>query len=297
LRKLVLLLCLTLLIASPAFAAKRSVTIAYTGWASSTASANLMRAVLQEKLGRTCELVATDAQNMWRMVAEGEADAMLSAWLPETQDVYFEQYGSEVENLGPNLEGTRIGLVVPKVPKGRFTTGTGIKNRIYVPTTSIPELGKDASKYDNRIIGIDPGAGVMDKTREALEVYGLKDKMRLVPGSDATMVAELSRAVSHQRWIVVTGWKPHWMFARWNLEFLDDPEGVYGQGGHIATMVRKGLQQEDPDVYALLNNFYWTPKEMGRLMLWIQEDRGLFPYDKALRWMNTHSERVESWLP
>jgi glycine betaine/proline transport system substrate-binding protein len=35
---------------------------------------------------------------------------------------------------------------------------------------------------------------------------------------------------------------------------------------------------------------------MGQLMLWIQDDKGLFPYEKALRWIRTHPEKVTRWL-
>lgn len=296
-RKTLALLILTLVTAVPAGAAERPVRIAYVEWSSAIASANLVKAVLQEKLDRRCELVATDAENMWRMVAEGEADAMLSAWLPDTHDAYYAKYGEAVENLGPNLEGTRIGLVVPKVTSGRYTAGTGLKNRPYLTTESIEDLAADAQKYKNRIVGIDPGAGVMRKTREALAAYGLNGTFRLVPGSEVSMVAELSHAIRQQRWVVVTGWLPHWIFARWDLEFLEDPKGVFGGTGHIATMARKGLAEDDPEAYAVLDAFQWAPDEMGQLMLWIQKDEGLFPYEKALRWMRTRPGRVASWLP
>lgn len=290
-------LLVTLLLVPQAFAAQKPIVIAHADWSSAVASANLVKAVLQEKLGINCELVSTDAESMWRMVADGKADAMVSAWLPDTHDVYYEKYGTQTINLGPNLKGTRIGLVVPKVTAGRFTAGTGLRNRPYLTTQSIPELAKDADKYKNRIIGIDQGAGVMHKAKAALKAYELEDQFRLVSGSEVSMVAELSNAIRHQRWIAVTGWLPHWVFARWELEFLDDPKNIFGKTGHISTMVRKGLAQDAPNAYELLDRFNWTPKEMGQLMLWIQEDKGLFPYEKALRWIRTHPERVASWLP
>jgi len=277
--------------------AKKPLTIAYVEWSSSIASANLVRAVLQEKMHTPCELMVTDAEEMWRVVAEGKADVMLSAWLPDTHDHYYATYGDQLDNLGPNLEGTRIGLVVPKVTMGRFTAGTGIRNRPYLTTETIPGLLEDADKYKHRIIGIDPGAGVMRKTREAMQAYGLEGEFRLVSGSEVSMVAELSHAIRQQRWVVVTGWLPHWIFARWQLEFLEDPKGVFGEGGHISTMARKGLAQDYPEAAKLLDNFAWSPEEMGQLMLWIQENKGLFPYEKALRWIRTHPKRVESWLP
>jgi glycine betaine/proline transport system substrate-binding protein len=52
-----------------------------------------------------------------------------------------------------------------------------------------------------------------------------------------------------------------------------------------------------PEVYEFLDRFSWSPSEMGRLMLWNREDKGLYPYEKALRWMRTHPERVRSWTP
>lgn len=295
-RTLLIVFLLNFVVVCSAFA-KGPITLVHADWSSSIASATLMQAVLQEKLGRSVNLVETNAEGMWKMVAEGQADAMLSAWLPDTHETCFAKYGGRVLDLGPNLEGTRIGLVVPNMTEGRLTTGTGLRNRTYLTTKSIPELADNAAKYKNRIVGIEPGAGIMRKARQAIKAYGLGDKFRLEPGSEVSMVAELSHAIRHQRWVVVTGWKPHWSFALWDLKFLDDPKGIFGKTGHISTIVRKGLEKDDPEVYAVLNNFHWTSDEIGQLMLWIQDDDGLFPYDKALRWMRTHPQRVQSWLP
>lgn len=295
-RVLIIAFLMVLLAAPGALAEKKPITIAHADWSTAIASANLVKAVLQEKLGRKCVLLETDAENMWRMVAEGKADVMLSAWLPEAQKKYFAEFGERVDDLGPNLEGTRIGFVVPKVTAGRLTAGTGIRNRPYLDTETIPGLKDDADKYKHRIIGIDPGAGVMLKAEEAMDAYGLDESFRLVPGSEVSMVAELSHAIRHQRWVVVTCWRPHWVFARWQLDFLEDPDNVFGKTGYIGTMARKGLKGDEPEVYELLDKFNWTPDEMGQLMLWIQEDQGLFPYEKALRWLRAHPRSVTSWL-
>jgi len=110
------------------------------------------------------------------------------------------------------------------------------------------------------------------------------------------MAAELSDAIRKQKWIVVTGWIPHWMFARWKLKFLDDPKNVYGGNEEINTIVRKGLKEDMPEVYRFLDKFHLTPEDLGQLMIWIQEDHGMFPYDKALRYMRYHPEQIQSWL-
>lgn len=271
------------------------VRLAYVEWSSEIASSNLVKAVIEQKLGVKCELVSLKADEMWRAVATGEADAMVSAWLPHTHAAYMREFQAAVVDLGPNLEGTKIGIVVPNVTSGRFTAGTGIRNRPYMNIDTIPELAEHARELKNRIIGIDPEAGIMLKTREALDAYGLSD-FRLIPGSEISMVAELSHAIRHKKWIAVTGWLPHWMFAQWELKFLEDPENIYGSGGHIATIVREGLKEDMPEVYRFLDDFYWRPEDLGQLMLWIHRQDGMFPYDEALRWMRTHPDQVQSWL-
>lgn len=270
------------------------IRLAYTGWSSSVAGAHVMQVLLQEKLDISCELVRLEPEAMWRAVATGEVDAMLSGWLPTTHAEYMEKYGGRLRDLGPNLEGARIGLIVPDVSVGRQTGPLGSRPRPYIEAASIPDLRRYRDRFRGRIIGIDPESGVMARTREAIRAYDLEN-YRLIEGSEVSMVAELSHAIRHQQWIVVTGWTPHWMFARWNLKFLEDPKGVFGGTEAIHTMVRKGLEDERPAAYALIDRFYWSPEQMSQFLVWNRMDRGLFPYEKARRWIFTHPEIVSEW--
>lgn len=291
-----LLFGMILLLTGLAHAARDPIRIAYVEWSSEIASAHLVQAVLQEEMGVTADIIPMEADRMWEAVAGGEADATVAAWLPDTHGHYLAEVEDRVDNLGPNLEGARIGLVVPAARAGRQTMGSGLRTKSYVTVDEIAGLGEHRRRFNGKIIGIDPAAGVMKKTREAMEAYGL-DNFRLVTGSEVSMTAELSNAIRKQRWIVVTGWIPHWMFARWNLKFLDDPKNIYGSGEHISTIVRQGLQSDRPEVYAFLDNFQWNPQEMDQLMLWIEDDEGMFPYEKAERWIRYNRDKVESWLP
>jgi glycine betaine/proline transport system substrate-binding protein len=269
--------------------------LAYADWSSSVASAQLVCAVLRERLNRDCEANVYTADRMWEAVATGAADAMLSAWLPYTHADYMAEYGAKVRDLGPNFEGTRIGLVVPAVQPGRQTGAYGKRARTPVEVYSIPELAEYRARFNGRIVGIDPEAGIMRRTREALQRYDLKG-YRLIEGSEAEMTRALSDAIRRQEPIVVTGWIPHWMFGRWSLRLLEDPLNVYGPGGKIHTLVRPGLQDELPVVYRFLDAFSWTPAEIEQLMVWIEQDQGRDPYAQALRWLRAHPERVAQWL-
>ncbi len=273
-----------------------TVRLSYVEWSTEIASTNLVKAVLQEKLGYPCEIVPMSADEMWAAVAEGEVDGMVSAWLPSTHEHYWQQYREQVVDLGPNLTGTRIGLVVPDVNVGRQTDPTGKKNRPYITVTSIDELPEHSDRFGNAIVGIDPEAGIMRKTREAMEAYRLDEDFQLIDGDEITMTEELTEAIQGQRWIVVTGWDPHWMFGRWELRFLDDPKGVYGGREAIHTIVRPGLEEDAPEAYAFLDRFRWSTEEMDNLMAMIQREDGLYPYRHARRWLRNRPERVAKWL-
>lgn len=294
-----LFLLLFMIITAPPVAAnaagKPTLRLAHTDWSSSVASAHLVQAVLQERFGYPVELQRMEVDQMWRAVADGQADVMLSAWLPLTHADYRQRYADRLTDLGPNLTGARIGLVVPDVSVGRQTGALGQRARPYIKAETIPELNTYGAEFRHRIIGIDPGAGVMQRTRVAIKEYELEN-YRLIIGSEVSMTAELSNAIQRQEWIVVTGWTPHWMFARWNLKFLEDPANVFGRAEEIHTMIRPGLGTELPEVFAFLDRFAWTPAEASRFMIWNQADHGLYPYETALRWLRTHPERVDQWL-
>jgi len=281
---------------SQSFGEKSSIVrLAYVEWSSEIASTHLVQAIIQEKLGKTCHILPMEADEMWEAVARGTVDAMVSAWLPETQGKLYKKYKDQVDNLGPNLENARVGLVVPNITVGRQTMGTGLRNKPYISTNSIAQLPEFVREFKGKIIGIDPAAGIMERSREAIKVYGL-NQYRLISGSEVSMTAELSNAIRKQRWIVVTGWIPHWMFGRWNLKFLEDPKNVYGSNEYISTIARKGLKKEMPAVYRFLDQFKWNAKEMDQLMVWIKDDNSMYPYEKALRWIRYNQDQVNSWI-
>ncbi|GAB3336845.1 MULTISPECIES: glycine betaine ABC transporter substrate-binding protein [Chromohalobacter] len=257
---------------------KGDITLAYVEWSSEVASTNVVRAVLEEQ-GYNVEMSSLSAAAMWQAVAYGDADGMVAAWLPSTHEQYLNKVGDKVENLGPNLEGTKLGLVVPS----------------YTDISSIDELDDKADVVNDEIVGIDPGAGLMNLTEKAIDEYDLDDAINLQSGSGATMTAALDSAIKNDEDIVVAGWTPHWMFARWDLKYLDDPKNVYGGAEHINTVVRKGLKDDMPEAYAILDNFEWTPEQMGEVMLMNQEEDS-DPYENAKKWVDEHPDVVDEWV-
>ena len=93
------------------------------------------------------------------------------------------------------------------------------------------------------------------------------DDWQLIEGSSAAMVAELKKAINNKEPIIVTGWSPHWMFSSFDLKYLDDPKGSFGGAEDINTLVRKGLEQDAPGAYKILDQFAWEMSDMEAVMV------------------------------
>ncbi|NGZ76035.1 glycine betaine ABC transporter substrate-binding protein [Saccharibacillus alkalitolerans] len=155
--------------------------------------------------------------------------------------------------------------------------------------------GSDASLGDqvaHKITGIDPGAGIMNATQKAIDDYGLSD-WTLLESSSAAMTASLDKAIKKKEPIIVTGWTPHWMFAKYDLKYLEDPKKSYGEAEEIHTIARLGLKEDKPEAYQFLDNFQWTEDEMGEIMVAIQE--GTAPEKAAADFAEAHPDRIAEW--
>ena len=277
----IMVCCLWVLGSVPAHGAvsKKPVTLVYVEWDCAAATSYLAKAAIEDKFGVSVELLPVSAAAMWASVATGDADATLTAWLPGTHASYLKKLQGQFDDLGPLVTGARLGWAVPE----------------YVTISSMKEIAANAKKFNNTIIGIDAGAGLMELSEKAMKTYGLK-AMSLQDGSGATMVAALGDAVRRNEWIVVTAWSPHWMFGRWNLRYLEDPEGTLGGSEGIHTIARKGLQKDMPEIYAFLDAFHYEDiSQLQTLMAWNQE-KGADMEANARRFMKEYPELAASWF-
>lgn len=275
-KKILLTLVCLMLIAVPAMASKGKVRIAYVEWDCATASTMTAKAAL-ESMGYEVETLPVAAAAMWQALGTGDVDAMVTAWLPVTHAGYYEKVKDNVEKVSVISGGAKLGWAVPA----------------YVTIDSIEELNANADKFDGKVIGIDPGAGLMGLSEQVMEDYGLT-KMELMEGSGATMTAALDNAIKNNEWVVVTAWSPHWMFGKWDLKYLKDPKGILGGEEQIEGIVRKGLDKDMPEVYAFFSNFKWdSPNQLQMVMAWNQE--GGSPEENAERFLKEYTDTVKKW--
>lgn len=274
-----LILAITLLGGCSKKSNKKTANLVYVNWAEGIAYTNLAKEVLQDKMGYKVTITSADVAPAYTAVAQGNKDAFMESWLPTLHKDYVERFKNKIVDLGIIYNGTQSGLVVPD----------------YVPIDSISQLNKYADKFNNQIVGIDAGAGIMKTAQEVINKYNLK--LKLISSSGPAMTSALKKAVDHHEWIVVTGWKPHWMFAKWKLKFLkQSPDKIVWKKGNIHIFGRKNLKKDKPELAQFLSNMHLTDQQISDLML--KERNSDQPEDTvAQRWMRSHPKVIDSWIP
>lgn len=143
------------------------------------------------------------------------------------------------------------------------------------------------------ITGIEPGAGIMESTRNVLDEYENLAGWNMEESSTAGMIAVLDDAIKNEKPIVVTGWTPHWMFEDYDLKFLDDPKNVYGGVERIHTLARLGFEEDMPNAYKILDAFHW---ELADMQAVIAEGEETSFEEAAENWVANNEDKVNSWL-
>ncbi|HKL22876.1 MAG TPA: glycine betaine ABC transporter substrate-binding protein [Tichowtungia sp.] len=265
---------------SPAADSQKEANLVYVNWAEGVAYTHLAEAVLRDKMGYEVELTAADVAPGYTAVAQGSHDAFMECWRGLHQD-YLDRYSEDLVSLGNVYEGTQTGLAVPA----------------YVTIDKISELNANADKFGGKITGIDAGAGMMKKTEnELIPEYGL-DNIKLMASSGPAMTAALADAVKNKEWIVVTAWRPHWLFGRWDMKFLkQDEDKMIWKTGDIEIIGRSNLETDKPELAQFLKNMYLTDAELSDLMVKVNEsDEDVTVV--AEKWMQENEDVISDWIP
>lgn len=254
---------------------KKSLEILYPNWAEGVAFTNLAKVVLQDK-GYDVKITPIEPGPIYASLAKGDADLFLDAWLPHTHEDYWEKYGEQLVKVGESFSNGTTGLVVPE----------------YVDINSIEELNEHVDKLDGEIIGIGSGAGIHRNTEKAIEEYDLD--LEQVTSSGPAMMAALEKAYDNKDPVVITGWKPHYMWADYDLKYLEDPKDIYPKDV-CAIVSREGFKKDFPTLEKFFSNFNLQENELYELMEAI--DKGDDEEVAAKEWYMGNKVMVDSWWP
>lgn len=152
----------------------------------------------------------------------------------------------------------------------------------------------ESAEMNYTITGVEPGAGQTGVTNEAIELYDSLDGWTQESASTAAMLTELETAISNEEPIVVVAWSPHFKFAKHDLKYLEDPEGIFGEGQELTTIARLGLEEDMPEAHRILDQIQFDIEAVEEAMLEGQETD--FDYELvAADWVEANQDLVEEW--
>lgn len=240
-------------------------------WTDGLSTAYLLENQL-EKQGYAVEMeTLTEAGPLYTGLAQGDVDIYPSAWPELTHAQYMEQFGDSIEDLGAYYDNAKLTLAVPS----------------YVDIDSIEELAGASDRFDGRIVGIEPGAGLTAQTQDVMmPAYGIEGEYDLVTSSTAAMLTELDNAIAKQEDIVVTLWRPFWANDAFDIKDLEDPMGAMGEPEALHFLGTDGFSDRCADAAELIAGIQLDDAQYGSL-----EDMVVNEYGEG-----REAEAVEAWI-
>ncbi|UFU02991.1 glycine betaine ABC transporter substrate-binding protein [Ruania suaedae] len=258
-----------------------TITMGYIpSWTDGLSTAYLLENKLEEA-GYTVEHEEfTEAGILYTALSEGDVDIYPSAWPDVTHAQYMDEYGDNIEDIGTYYEGAVLTMAVPE----------------YSEITSIDELPDYADELDNRVVGIEPGAGLTGVTQDsAFPTYGLDEAgFELVTSSTSAMLAELESAIAAEEEIVVTLWRPFWANAEYNVRDLEDPEGAMGETEGLHFLATSGFSDEFPEVADFVGTISLDDTQYGELENLVTVENPDDPAAGVSAWLEEYPDLVGS---
>ena len=257
------------------------IDLAVVAWEEAVAVTAMWEVILEEK-GYDVDVTEMEPAPTFQALEDGDVDAYLDTWLPNTHGALWDDHGDDLEELAVWYDNAVLTLTVPGYMEG---------------VDEIPDLVDHAGALGNRIVGIDPGAGLTRVTEEeAMPGYGLDERFDLVTSSDAGMQAELGSAIAAQEPIVVTLWRPHPAYAQHDLRDLEDPRGLMGEPESLHAVGRSGFSEEYPVLSGWMENWRMSDEELSELAVFALDEYEDDPQAGARVWLGANPGFVQRTL-
>jgi glycine betaine/proline transport system substrate-binding protein len=257
----------------------KDLTIAvFNGWDEGVAASELWKAILDEK-GYNVELEYADAAPVFAGLSTSDYDLNLDVWLPNTHATYVEEYGDDLTEIGAWNDEAANTIAV----------------NADAPIDSLAELAENADLFGNRIVGIEPGAGLTEAvTKNTIPTYGLEG-MEYLTSSTPAMLSELTAAQDSGENIAVTLWEPHHAYDTFDLKNLEDPEGTLGVAETIHAYGNKDFATDFPQVTEWIGAYKMDLEKLQSLEAAMFVDYEGQDYGPVVqKWIEDNQEYVDS---
>lgn len=270
-------------VALPGLAHADDVRFATPPWPGATVKTEVASQLL-ERLGYVTSTREASSAIILEGMVGGDIDINMALWRP-----------SQAHMLEPRLESGELVEVIENIQGARF--------KLAVPgqaweagVRSMADLSEHAERFDRTFYGIEPGNVGNELMQEAIDAdtYSLGD-WRVAASSVTGMLSQLEANNDGDRWTAFLGWEPHWMNVVYDVRYLEDPEGLWGDASTVSTVATADFIERSPNVAAFLEQMV-VPIEVQNA--WVhafsREERPLEAV--AGDWLDANPELVGEWL-
>jgi len=272
-----------LLVGSAAHA--RTVVIGHVNLSFYEATAAVFQNVL-ERSGYSVAMKKGPHSVMYPLLAEGEFDLFVAAWLPNTHRQYWEEYNKDLTLVTPLYSDAKLFWAVPE----------------YVPESavrSVADLAKPevAAKMEKTIRGPGADSGLMMRSKTLMERYELQQAgYELAPGAAKDWIDNFNSNVQAQNWFVMPLWQPQYLNKVAKLRILEEPENILGEADTAWLVAHKSASSKIPKhILAVLKRMEFSVKWITELDYMVNVE-GLSPREAARVWMTSHPYTVDYWI-
>lgn len=231
---------------------------------------------IAEEKGYKIEVIEGDVGFMYLSLVQGDIDAWPGVWLPSIHKSYQDKYGDKYELGSAIFENAPIGWIVPE----------------YVDLDSVADLKGNENIVKGKLMGIEPGSGMMLVSKDIIEGYDLD--IELISGTLPSMMAEVDYATKHNEPILFIGWRPHTMFRDYDIKVLDEPKGFWEYDGFYWGL-NKDFKDKAPEMYNFFKNFKMSIDDNEEFLYGYQnENKDVKTLAKD--WIENNRSEIDTWL-
>ncbi|TMN23254.1 glycine betaine ABC transporter substrate-binding protein [Lentibacillus cibarius] len=255
---------------------QKTISIGLDPYDYATVPAYLSKEIL-EQVGYEVEIEEGQVGILYEALSNEGIDAFIDIWSPNLHSSYLKKYKNDFEVAGTLYSEMPLGVAVPTYMED---------------VNAIPDLKKYQDKFDGQVYAIDPGSGMAQTTKKMVEAYNMQD-FEIKNSSTAAMLAQAESTMADKGGVVFNAWRPHPMFTRLDIKFLDDPKNVW-KLDDVQIGVTDDLKEQSPTAYTLFSNMKLTLDMVEKWQIGLSEEKE--PEELAKAWVKNHQDKVDKWL-
>lgn len=256
---------------------QKTISIGLDPYGYATVPAYLSKEILEQE-GYEVKIQEGQVGILYEALSKQEIDAFIDVWYPNLHSSYLAKYEDDFEIAGTLYSDMPIGIAVPTYMED---------------VNSITDLKKYKEKFNEEIYAIDPGSGMALTTEKMVDVYDMKN-FEIKNSSTAAMLAQAESKIDDKEGIAFNAWRPHPMFVRMDIKFLDDPKNVW-KLDDVKIGVTPDLKEQSPTAYTLFTNMKLTLEQVEKWLVAMETEEKT-PEELAETWVKEHPDKVNKWL-